>query len=49
MHQGPVAEDLASDALLHYSEWEDAIENWQNPILHDNRLPSWYKVHVLIL
>ncbi|XP_037980164.1 non-lysosomal glucosylceramidase-like [Motacilla alba alba] len=31
------------DALTHYEEWERKIEAWQNPILENSQLPSWYK------
>ncbi|XP_059692998.1 non-lysosomal glucosylceramidase-like [Haemorhous mexicanus] len=32
-----------SDALTHFEEWERKIEAWQNPILENSQLPSWYK------
>ncbi|KAB1201644.1 Non-lysosomal glucosylceramidase [Morella rubra] len=35
--------DLVHDALTNYKRWEEEIENWQNPILNDERLPEWYK------
>ncbi|XP_077646523.1 non-lysosomal glucosylceramidase-like [Lonchura striata] len=28
---------------MHYEEWERKIEAWQNPILENSQLPSWYK------
>lgn len=38
------AEHLAHDALLEHMNWESQIEEWQKPILHDQRLPEWYPV-----
>ncbi|KAE8039396.1 hypothetical protein FH972_011813 [Carpinus fangiana] len=35
--------DLVHDALTSYKRWEEEIENWQSPILNDERLPEWYK------
>nr|XP_021410337.1 non-lysosomal glucosylceramidase-like [Lonchura striata domestica] len=32
-----------SDAPKHYEEREKKIEAWQNPILENSQLPSWYK------
>lgn len=29
--------------LTHYREWEEAIYNWQLPVLEDKRLPAWFK------
>ncbi|KAL9686714.1 hypothetical protein QQ045_031107 [Rhodiola kirilowii] len=37
------AQHLVHDALTNYRRWEEDIEKWQNPILHDARLPEWYK------
>lgn len=37
------AVNLVHDALTKYKLWEEEIENWQNPILKDERLPEWYK------
>lgn len=37
------AKDLVHDALKNYKRWEEEIEQWQNPILNDDRLPEWYK------
>ena len=34
---------IASEALLNYSKWEEAIDNWQRPILEDESRPNWYK------
>ncbi|KAI6695873.1 hypothetical protein NL676_023583, partial [Syzygium grande] len=34
------AYQLVHDALKNYKQWEEEIEKWQNPILHDERLPS---------
>ncbi|XP_039852540.1 non-lysosomal glucosylceramidase-like isoform X2 [Panicum virgatum] len=38
------AEQLARDALLEHMNWESQIEEWQRPILYDERLPEWYPV-----
>ncbi|TVU39518.1 hypothetical protein EJB05_12941 [Eragrostis curvula] len=27
-----------------YKHWEEEIDKWQTPILHDERLPEWYKI-----
>ncbi|PSS35699.1 Non-lysosomal glucosylceramidase [Actinidia chinensis var. chinensis] len=35
--------NLVHDALKNYKRWEEEIENWQAPILRDDRLPEWYK------
>ncbi|KAJ4805671.1 Non-lysosomal glucosylceramidase [Rhynchospora pubera] len=35
--------NLVHDALTMYKRWEEQIEEWQNPILQDERLPEWYK------
>ncbi|XP_047323974.1 non-lysosomal glucosylceramidase [Impatiens glandulifera] len=37
------ASDLVHDALTNYKRWEEEIENWQAPVLSDDRLPEWYK------
>lgn len=37
------AQNIVHDALKNYRRWEEDIEKWQNPILHDQRLPEWYK------
>ncbi|XP_050372735.1 uncharacterized protein LOC126790516 isoform X2 [Argentina anserina] len=37
------AQDLVHDALTNYKRWEEEIENWQNPVLKDEKLPEWYK------
>lgn len=34
---------LCSHALEEYPEWEKKINEWQDPILNDDRLPEWYK------
>lgn len=41
---GNAAPKLAHDALLRFRRWEDAIEEWQMPILNDDSLPEWYRV-----
>ncbi|KAJ7564688.1 hypothetical protein O6H91_02G028700 [Diphasiastrum complanatum] len=40
---GEAAPKLVHDALLGYREWEAKIEDWQNPILEDEKLPEWYR------
>ncbi|CAI5932010.1 unnamed protein product [Closterium sp. NIES-64] len=45
-HHGMAAHLLARDALLGYSNWETAIDAWQQPILQDDSLPEWYGMHV---
>ncbi|NXE71625.1 GBA2 glucosylceramidase, partial [Calcarius ornatus] len=40
---GDAAPALSHYALTHYEEWERKIEAWQNPILENSQLPSWYK------
>ncbi|KAM9509587.1 non-lysosomal glucosylceramidase isoform 1-T1 [Guaruba guarouba] len=40
---GDAAPALSHYALTHYKEWERKIEAWQNPILENSQLPSWYK------
>lgn len=41
--QGNAASVLCHYGLFHYEEWERRMEAWQDPILTDERLPSWYK------
>uniref|UniRef100_A0A0D9WYB6 Non-lysosomal glucosylceramidase n=1 Tax=Leersia perrieri TaxID=77586 RepID=A0A0D9WYB6_9ORYZ len=36
--------NLVQDSLMKYKHWEEEIDKWQSPILHDERLPEWYKV-----
>uniref|UniRef100_A0A0D9XQQ1 Non-lysosomal glucosylceramidase n=1 Tax=Leersia perrieri TaxID=77586 RepID=A0A0D9XQQ1_9ORYZ len=38
------AASLAHDAILEHNSWERQIEEWQNPILQDERFPAWYPV-----
>ncbi|KAG8089411.1 hypothetical protein GUJ93_ZPchr0011g27524 [Zizania palustris] len=38
------AASLAHDAILEHDSWERQIEEWQNPILQDERFPAWYPV-----
>jgi non-lysosomal glucosylceramidase len=40
---GVAAPAIARDVLTHYPNWEAQIEAWQQPILDDPELPSWYK------
>lgn len=41
--KGDACPSLSHYALTHYKLWEKSIEEWQNPILQDSSLPSWYK------
>ncbi|KAM4707217.1 non-lysosomal glucosylceramidase [Discoglossus pictus] len=41
--QGDAAPELCHYALTHYMEWEQKIEAWQDPVLHNGDLPPWYK------
>ncbi|XP_077988859.1 non-lysosomal glucosylceramidase-like [Glandiceps talaboti] len=41
--EGNAAPSLSSYALKQYPDWERKIEDWQNPILQCESLPSWYK------
>ncbi|RLV63286.1 hypothetical protein DV515_00018424 [Chloebia gouldiae] len=41
--EGDAAPALSHYALTNYKEWERKIEAWQNPILENSQLPSWYK------
>ncbi|XP_062182583.1 uncharacterized protein LOC133886774 isoform X1 [Phragmites australis] len=38
------AASLAYDAILEHASWEWQIEEWQSPILQDERFPAWYPV-----
>ncbi|XP_008806978.1 non-lysosomal glucosylceramidase isoform X1 [Phoenix dactylifera] len=38
------AANLVHDALIEHHHWESQIEDWQRPILQDNRLPEWYPI-----
>ncbi|GJN36477.1 hypothetical protein PR202_gb25338 [Eleusine coracana subsp. coracana] len=41
----PQHEDvLVLEAGGEYKHWEEEIDKWQTPILHDDRLPEWYKI-----
>lgn len=40
---GQATEDLSLYALENYGDWEEKIEEWQQPVLNDKSLPSWYK------
>eukprot|EP00906_Rhabdomonas_costata_P005587 RCo008345 len=35
--------ELATIALQSHTEWTDEIEKWQDPIIKNPSLPSWYK------
>jgi len=39
----PLAVQLARDAIRDVGKWEEALRQWQNPILTDERLPVWYR------
>ncbi|XP_015230933.1 PREDICTED: non-lysosomal glucosylceramidase [Cyprinodon variegatus] len=41
--EGDASPSLSHYALTHYKQWEETIEKWQEPILQDSLLPSWYK------
>lgn len=41
---GDASSKLAHDALRDYRKWETAIEDWQQPVLKDEKLPEWYRV-----
>lgn len=41
--EGAAAPALCQYGLSHYEEWEQKIDAWQDPILQDSLLPSWYK------
>ncbi|XP_024382229.1 uncharacterized protein [Physcomitrium patens] len=41
---GDAASKLTRDALRDYRKWEIAIEDWQQPVLKDEKLPEWYRV-----
>ncbi|MFX0064379.1 MAG: GH116 family glycosyl-hydrolase, partial [Candidatus Hermodarchaeota archaeon] len=34
---------IATEALMNYESWEEAIDQWQKPILDDSTRPDWYK------
>lgn len=40
---GDAGPALSHYALTHYQEWEQKIEEWQEPILTNSTFPSWYK------
>ncbi|XP_068685354.1 non-lysosomal glucosylceramidase-like isoform X1 [Montipora capricornis] len=40
---GNASKGLCCHALKHYPLWESKIDAWQEPILQDDSLPSWYK------
>ncbi|MFX1538421.1 MAG: GH116 family glycosyl hydrolase [Promethearchaeota archaeon] len=40
---GRNASSIATDALMNYESWEEAIDQWQKPILNDSTRPDWYK------
>jgi len=40
---GSAVQDLLMDALTQYPQWEQAIDDWQRPIMNDESLPLWYR------
>jgi non-lysosomal glucosylceramidase len=34
---------IARDGLLHATEWSDAIDKWQRPVINDETKPLWYR------
>jgi non-lysosomal glucosylceramidase len=40
---GKAADKIALDALRQYPEWEQAIDNWQLPIINNSERPEWFK------
>ncbi|KAM8960983.1 non-lysosomal glucosylceramidase [Pelodytes ibericus] len=40
---GDASSALCHHGLTHYQEWERKIQAWQEPVLQDGDLPSWYK------
>ncbi|CAM6012230.1 unnamed protein product [Sphagnum balticum] len=43
---GDAASKLVRDAICDYRRWEVAIEDWQRPVLEDEKLPHWYRITV---
>ncbi|CAH1796951.1 unnamed protein product [Owenia fusiformis] len=41
--EGDASPRLSSYALNNYPMWEKKIEEWQNPVLQNLNLPTWYK------
>lgn len=41
---GRNAWDIAATALTHYPQWQQQIQQWQQPILDRSDLPSWFKM-----
>lgn len=44
---GNAATHIAADALAGCPDWEMLIDAWQDPILEDERLPSWFRAALL--
>ncbi|XP_072353279.1 non-lysosomal glucosylceramidase isoform X2 [Scyliorhinus torazame] len=40
---GEAAPALSHYSLTHYRDWEQKINDWQDPILKNGQLPDWYK------
>ncbi len=40
---GQAADKIAIEALEHYPQWEEAIDEWQSPILNSSERPDWFK------
>jgi len=41
--EGKAAPALLKDALTQYPGWEQAIDDWQRPIMDNESLPLWYR------
>ncbi|CAG0923998.1 unnamed protein product [Notodromas monacha] len=37
------AKEIITYSLANYAQWESEIDAWQNPILKDPKLPTWFK------
>ncbi|EGC29519.1 hypothetical protein DICPUDRAFT_158887 [Dictyostelium purpureum] len=43
-NKGGNSQRIAYDALQNYKSWDNQIAQWQNPIIQDAELPSFYKM-----
>ena len=41
---GRNAWNIATSAITHYTQWQQQIQNWQQPILSRSDLPNWFKM-----
>lgn len=41
---GEAAANLVHDAIFEHNSWESQIDEWQQPILQDKGLPTWYPI-----